>query len=58
MLDVVETGARNCYACMLGGPEGRHLFMLVADTVEPDAGVLPTGAILVTEVEVSRAGRP
>lgn len=58
VLDVVETGARNCYACMLGGPEGRHLFMLVADTVEPDAGILPTGAILVTEVEASRAGRP
>lgn len=58
VLEVIETGDRNCYACMLGGPEGRHLFMLAADTVEPGEGVLPSGAILVTEVEVPHAGRP
>lgn len=58
VLEVVETGNRNCYACMLGGPEGRHLFMLVADTVEPGAGVLPTGAILYTEVDAPHAGLP
>lgn len=58
VLEVIETGDRNCYACMLGGPEGRHLFMLVADTVEPGEGVLPSGAILVTEVDAPHAGRP
>lgn len=58
VLEVVTTGARNCYACMLGGPEGRHLLLLVADRVDPEAGVAPTGAVLVTEVEVPHAGRP
>jgi sugar lactone lactonase YvrE len=58
VLEVIETGDRNCYACMLGGPEGRHLFMLVADNVEPGDGVLPGGAILVTEVDTPHAGRP
>lgn len=58
VLEVIETGDRNCYACMLGGPDGRHLFMLVADTVEPGEGILPSGAILVTEVDAAHAGRP
>ena len=30
VLEVVSTGEMPCYACMLGGPEGRHLFMLCA----------------------------
>lgn len=58
VLEVIRTGERNCYACMLGGPEGRHLFMLVADAVEPGEGTLPGGAILVTEVDAPHAGRP
>ncbi len=55
VLDTVETGALNCYACMLGGPLGRHLFMLVAP---PDAAKAPKGKVLVTEVSVGRAGWP
>lgn len=55
VLDTVTTGNLNCYACMLGGPEGRHLFMLVAP---PDAAKAPLGKVLVTEVDVGRAGWP
>ena len=56
VLEVVETGGMPCYACMLGGPEGRHLFMLVAPGL--DARSAPGGQILVTEVNVSGAGWP
>ena len=55
VLDTVVTGALNCYACMLGGPQGRHLFMLVAP---PDPAKAPRGQVLVTEVSVARAGWP
>lgn len=55
VLGTVATGDLNCYACMLGGPEGRHLFMLVAP---PNAAKAPLGKVLVTEVAVGRAGWP
>ncbi len=55
VLDKVVTGDLNCYACMLGGPEGRHLFMLVAP---PAAATAPKGKVLVCEVPVGRAGLP
>ncbi|MFM9935191.1 MAG: SMP-30/gluconolactonase/LRE family protein [Novosphingobium sp.] len=59
VLEVVSTGEMQCYACMLGGPEGRHLFMLCAPS--SDAGVASSaakGVVLVAEVDSSRAGRP
>ncbi|MFM5885554.1 MAG: SMP-30/gluconolactonase/LRE family protein [Novosphingobium sp.] len=56
VLDVVETGGLNCYACMLGGPSGRHLFMLVAAGTGGDGPA--TGKVLVTEVKVPGAGWP
>ena len=55
VLDSVDTGDLNCYACMLGGPGGRHLFMLVAP---PDAAKAPLGKVLVTEVAGAGAGWP
>ena len=55
VLDTVATGELHCYACMLGGPQGRHLFMLVAP---PDAATTARGKVLVTEVSAARAGRP
>lgn len=59
VLEVVETGELNCFACMLGGPEGRHLFMLVAETSDAEeAAKSPRGQVLVTEVDVGRAGWP
>lgn len=58
VLDVIETGL-PCYACMLGGPQGKHLFMLVAPRSDGDtAAKAPLGKVLVAEVAVSRAGRP
>ncbi len=55
VLEVVVTGEQNCYACMLGGPEGRHLFMLTAPA---DPAKAPLGKVLVAEVDVGRAGWP
>lgn len=49
----------NTYACMLGGDDGRTLFVLLADDSSPDvvAGTA-TGSIVSTRVEVAHAGRP
>lgn len=59
VLDVVETDGLNCYACMLGGPTGRHLFMLVAPSSDAaEAAKSPKGKVLVTEVTVPGAGWP
>lgn len=58
VLDVIETGL-PCYACMLGGPLGKHLFMLVAPSSDADtAAKAPLGKVLVVEAAVSRAGLP
>jgi len=58
VLDVIETGL-PCYACMLGGPQGKHLFMLVAPSSDADtAAKAPLGKVLVVEAAVSRAGLP
>lgn len=56
VLEVIATHDLNCYACMLGGPEGRHLFMLVAKDTAPSE--TPSGKVLVAEVDVGRAGWP
>lgn len=59
VLRVIDTLGLNCYACMLGGPEGRHLFMLVAPSSDAgEAAKAPLGKVLVTDVEVGRAGLP
>ena len=55
VLETIRTGDLNCYACMLGGPDGRHLFMLVAP---PDAAAAAKGKVLVCEVAAGRAGLP
>lgn len=58
VLEVIETGL-PCYACMLGGPQGKHLFMLVAPSSDADtAAKAPLGKVQVAEVAVSGAGRP
>ena len=58
VLEVIETGL-PCYACMLGGPQGKHLFMLVAPSSDADtAAKAPLGKVLVAEAAVSGAGRP
>jgi sugar lactone lactonase YvrE len=53
---------RAGFACALGGPDGRHLFMGAAEwrgTEEIDAALADrTGQILVTEAPAAHAGRP
>ncbi len=50
---------QHSYACMLGGDDGRTLFMLVADDSNPSvASASRTGKILTTRVSVGHAGLP
>ena len=49
----------QAYACMLGGPERRTLFMLTAETSEPNkARAQPSGRIEIVEVDIPGAGLP
>jgi sugar lactone lactonase YvrE len=61
LLDRIELD-RPCYACMLGGEDGRTLFMVVAKWFGPDRiGELmeaKTGQILTARVDVPHAGWP
>lgn len=51
--------ATQAFACMLGGPEGRHLFVCTAEGFDPEAArAARAGRIEVTEVEVPHAGLP
>ena len=59
VLEVIETAGLNCYACMLGGPAGKHLFMLVAPSSDAHVAAKdPLGKVLVAEVDVGGAGLP
>ncbi|MHB1854366.1 MAG: SMP-30/gluconolactonase/LRE family protein [Acidimicrobiales bacterium] len=54
----IDTG-RDAYACMLGGPDGRTLFVCTAVSSDPAITVAErSGRIETVEVEVGRAGRP
>lgn len=56
--EVIATG-QPCYACMLGGDDGRTLFMLTADSADPaQAAKDRTGRILVAETDSPGAGWP
>ncbi len=58
VLEVLATD-RNAFACMLGGPEGRHLFVLTSLHSHPDRCLASRDAqVLVTTVAVPHAGRP
>jgi sugar lactone lactonase YvrE len=58
VLDVVATD-QPCYACMLGGPDGRTLFMLTAAASgAAEAAARRTGNVLTCQVAVPHAGRP
>jgi len=58
VLEVIDTG-QPCYACMLGGDDGRTLFMLTAPTsIAHEAAAAPKGKLLVATVEAPGAGRP
>jgi sugar lactone lactonase YvrE len=58
ILERVETSQR-CFACMLGGPDRRTLFMLTAPVDDLERGrELRGGKIEVTQVEAPGAGWP
>jgi len=61
VLDRIEVD-RPCYACMLGGEDGRTLFMVVAQWFGPDRMdeliEAKTGQILTSRVAVPHAGWP
>jgi sugar lactone lactonase YvrE len=58
VLEVIDTG-EICYACMLGGDDGRTLWMLTAPTsLTPEAGAAPAGRLLAASVDVPHAGWP
>jgi sugar lactone lactonase YvrE len=51
---------RGCFACMLGGPDGRTLFIVAREwhgMTDIDAGVR-TGQVLVARAPAGHAGRP
>jgi sugar lactone lactonase YvrE len=58
VLHVVNTD-QPCYACMLGGDDGRTLFMMTAPALQGGThDPAPKGKILVTKVDAGHSGRP
>jgi len=58
VLEVIDTGM-PCYACMLGGDDGRTLFMLTApSSLAHEAAAVPKGQLVIAEVDSGRAGWP
>jgi sugar lactone lactonase YvrE len=61
VLDVIDVD-RGCFACMLGDPDRRTLFVLAAEWSGPDEmdgpATQPTGRILAVAVEVPGVGWP
>jgi sugar lactone lactonase YvrE len=58
ILDQVET-SQTAFACMLGGPDGRHLFVMTApDSDHTARAAAAEGCIEMAEVAVPHAGRP
>jgi len=58
VLDEIGFGDRGAYACMLGGPERRHLFVVTNFDSGPAAEAGTDGAIEVIEVDAPGAGLP
>jgi sugar lactone lactonase YvrE len=59
ILDVVEVD-RGCFACMLGGADGRTLFILAAQWTGPEGMFTgaPTGQVLAVPAPAPHDGRP
>jgi len=57
VLEVIETGQPS-YACMLGGEDGKTLFMLTAPGLTDAPTGKAEGKVLVATVEAGRAGLP
>lgn len=58
VVQTLSTGDHGSYACMLGGDDGRTLFVCTAPGVGPLAAARCEGRIEFTQVEVPHAGRP
>ncbi len=54
----LPTGERGAYACMLGGPDRRTLFVCTCRTSGPEAAAEREGRIEITRVDVPGAGLP
>lgn len=58
VLEVIDTGG-PCYACMLGGDDGRTLFMLTAAGLGAEQPAdARTGKVVIAQVDAPRAGLP
>ena len=58
VIEVIATEG-PCYACMLGGEDGKTLFMLTAPSSLPhEVANEPKGKILIATVDAPHAGRP
>ena len=58
VLETVAT-SQTCFACMLGGGDGRTLFMMTAPSSIPAlVAPKPTGRIEIATVDFPHAGRP
>jgi len=58
ILEVIDPGD-NCYACMLGGDDGRTLFMLTASTsVAHETAAEAKGKLVIAKVDAPHAGLP
>ena len=57
VLETIDAG-QACYACMLGGEDGRTLFMLTAPPLGDDAAAAPRGKVVVATVDAAHAGLP
>lgn len=58
VVQTIPTGERGSFACMLGGADGRTLFICTAPAFGPEAGARRDGRIEFTQVTVPHAGRP
>lgn len=58
IVETVPTGARHAYACMLGGADGRTLFVCTAPGLGNKAATQREGRIEWTRAEVPHAGWP
>ncbi len=57
VLETIDPG-QPCYACMLGGEDGRTLFMMTAPPLGVDAAAAPLGKVVVASVDIGHAGLP
>lgn len=58
VLQTVSSGTQHSYACMLGGHDGRTLYVCTAPGIGPAHGATRQGRIGCVRVDVPHAGRP